>query len=76
MGALFHFFPLFFAALLSQVEAAIKHDVPRPDPFADPAHDPYNPLKYIASNTLTAIAFCKLYSHRYNFIIKALLRMY
>ncbi|EGO01945.1 hypothetical protein SERLA73DRAFT_177602 [Serpula lacrymans var. lacrymans S7.3] len=27
------------------------------DPFADPKHDPYNPLKYIASNTLTAIAF-------------------
>ena len=31
---------------------------PRPDPFVDPAHDPYNPLKYIVSNTLTSIAFC------------------
>jgi len=26
------------------------------DPFADPRDDPYNPLKYIASNTLTTIA--------------------
>ena len=30
------------------------------DPFADPKHDPFNPLKYITSNTLTAIAICKL----------------
>ncbi|KAE9410615.1 RTA1-like protein [Gymnopus androsaceus JB14] len=28
-----------------------------PNPFADPKDDPYNPLKYIASNTLTAVAF-------------------
>ncbi|TFY79972.1 hypothetical protein EWM64_g4039 [Hericium alpestre] len=27
------------------------------DPFADPKDDPYNPLGYIASNTLTTIAF-------------------
>ncbi|KAA1466425.1 RTA1-domain-containing protein [Dentipellis sp. KUC8613] len=27
------------------------------DPFADPRNDPYNPLRYIASNTLTLIAF-------------------
>ncbi|KZP32996.1 RTA1-domain-containing protein [Athelia psychrophila] len=33
-------------------------DIPRPaDPFADPKDDPYNPLKYIANDVLTAIAF-------------------
>ncbi|KAJ7284011.1 RTA1-like protein [Mycena rebaudengoi] len=38
--------------------ARMKNDRgPRPDPFKDPAHDPYNPLRYIASNVLTAIAF-------------------
>lgn len=37
---------------------AIKITITRPDPFVDPRHDPYNPLKYIASNTLTGIAFC------------------
>ncbi|KAH9482709.1 Protein RTA1 [Psilocybe cubensis] len=47
---------LLLSALLSSVNGAIKHNVPRPDPFADPRHDPYNPLKYIASNTLTGIA--------------------
>ncbi|ESK96060.1 integral to membrane protein [Moniliophthora roreri MCA 2997] len=31
---------------------------PRPqDPYADPENDAYNPLRYIASNTLTGIAF-------------------
>lgn len=30
------------------------------DPFADPKNDPYNPLRYIASNVLTGIAFGKL----------------
>lgn len=36
-------------------------DYPRPaDPFADPANDPYNPLRYIASNVLTGIAFGRL----------------
>ncbi|KAF9057621.1 RTA1 like protein-domain-containing protein [Panaeolus papilionaceus] len=44
------------ATLVPCVEAAIKHNIPRPDPFADPKNDPYNPLKYIASNTLTGIA--------------------
>lgn len=40
------------------VEAAVQN-LPRPsNPFADPKHDPYNPLKYIASNVLTGIAFC------------------
>jgi len=27
------------------------------DPFADPRHDPCNPLDYIPSNTLTAVTF-------------------
>jgi len=48
---------VFLLGLVSRAEAVIKHNVPRPDPFIDPRHDPYNPLKYIASNTLTAIAF-------------------
>ncbi|KAI9574463.1 RTA1-domain-containing protein [Boletus coccyginus] len=30
---------------------------PPSNPFLDPKNDPYNPLRYIASNTLTAIAF-------------------
>lgn len=31
---------------------------PRPaDPYADPANDIYNPLRYIASNALTSVAF-------------------
>ncbi|KAF8913953.1 RTA1-like protein [Gymnopilus junonius] len=44
-------------SLVSQASAAIKQTLPRPDPFVDPKHDPYNPLKYIASNVLTGIAF-------------------
>lgn len=42
----------------SLVDGAVHTNLPRPNPFIDPAHDPYNPLKYIASNTLTGIAFC------------------
>jgi len=30
---------------------------PPSNPYLDPKDDPYNPLRYIASNTLTAIAF-------------------
>ncbi|KAF9485300.1 RTA1-like protein [Pholiota conissans] len=49
---------LFFLSELASIASAALHtNLPRPDPFADPRHDPYNPLKYIASNTLTAIAF-------------------
>lgn len=33
---------------------------PPADPFLDPKNDPYNPLKYIASDILTAIAFSEL----------------
>ncbi|KAJ6490400.1 RTA1-like protein [Mycena vitilis] len=48
--------PLLFAASL--VQAAVKDTRPHPaDPFADPANDPFNPLRYIASDVLTAIAF-------------------
>ncbi|KAF5388158.1 hypothetical protein D9615_000468 [Tricholomella constricta] len=32
------------------------------DPYADPKNDPYNPLRYITSNTLTAIAFSLILS--------------
>lgn len=28
------------------------------DPFADPQHDRKNPLRYITSNTLSAVSFC------------------
>jgi hypothetical protein len=45
-----------FLLALGTVVDARKINVPRPNPFVDPRHDPYNPLKYIASNTLTAIA--------------------
>lgn len=45
-------------SVLALALPAIATDVlPRPaDPFADPKHDPYNPLKYIASDVLTGIA--------------------
>lgn len=39
---------------------AASQNLPRPaNPFADPKNDPYNPLKYIASNALTGVAFCE-----------------
>ncbi|KAF5390673.1 hypothetical protein D9757_002745 [Collybiopsis confluens] len=52
-------FGLFWVLSLAlSVYAAKKTDLPRPaDPFADPRHDPYNPLRYIASNILTGISF-------------------
>ncbi|THV08489.1 RTA1-like protein [Dendrothele bispora CBS 962.96] len=54
-------FFLSLLALLPSAFAARGPVLPRPaDPFADPRHDPYNPLKYIASNALTAIAFSLL----------------
>ena len=49
-------------AVLSTVSSAgivVKHPIPRPDPFVDPKHDPYNPLRYIATNSLTGVAFCQ-----------------
>ena len=33
--------------------------MPVPWVFTDPKHDPFNPLTYITSNTLTAIAICE-----------------
>jgi hypothetical protein len=49
--------------LITPVEAA---NAPRPaNPFADPKHDPYNPLKYIASNALTGVAFCGWFSRQF-----------
>jgi len=39
------------------VDAARPSVPPTADPFADPHDDPNNPLRYIASNVLTAIAF-------------------
>ena len=32
------------------------------DPWADPKNDPLNPLRYIASNTLTTVAFGMLHT--------------
>lgn len=55
--ALLYVLPLVLALYSASVDAK-GPTLPRPaDPFADPAHDPYNPLRYIASNVLTAIAF-------------------
>jgi len=48
-----------FAILALMIPAVIGQTVVGPpvNPFLDPQNDPYNPLKYIPSNTLTAIAF-------------------
>ncbi|TFK55933.1 RTA1-like protein [Heliocybe sulcata] len=49
---------LLAAVLLVAPASAKAPTIPRPaDPFADPKDDVYNPLRYIANNTLTAIAF-------------------
>ncbi|KAG7096893.1 hypothetical protein E1B28_004299 [Marasmius oreades] len=45
------------ATIFPAVVQARTHSIPRLDPYADPKHDVYNPLRYIASDTLTAIAF-------------------
>lgn len=45
--------------LLLTATAILAQDTTTPftvDPFADPKNDPFNPLKYIASNALTATA--------------------
>jgi hypothetical protein len=47
--------------------AKLAPTVPRPaNPFLDPKRDPYNPLKYIASNVLTAVAFSEFYQHTFS----------
>ncbi|KAL0949497.1 hypothetical protein HGRIS_009551 [Hohenbuehelia grisea] len=51
-------FPLLvtvFCCCLAQAQS--PHFTIPADPFADPKHDPLNPLRYIASNALTAISF-------------------
>ncbi|EIW82130.1 RTA1-domain-containing protein [Coniophora puteana RWD-64-598 SS2] len=52
---------LLFSAASSLVEPALARqpNIPPPpsNPYLDPKDDPYNPLRYIASNTFTAIAF-------------------
>ncbi|KAG6837420.1 hypothetical protein H0H93_009514 [Arthromyces matolae] len=43
---------------LTPAGAIIHHTVPHPaNPYLDPKNDPYNPLRYITSNVLTAVAF-------------------
>ncbi|KAI0789774.1 RTA1 like protein-domain-containing protein [Abortiporus biennis] len=51
-----------FIFLLSTATSSFaqKHNgtlTPPADPFADPKNDPFNPLRYIASNSLTAVSF-------------------
>ncbi|KAH9891035.1 RTA1-like protein [Cubamyces lactineus] len=45
---------ILFASLVSSAQADDR--TPPPWEFTDPKHDPYNPLQYIANNTLSAIA--------------------
>ena len=47
------------ACLALFVASADAAYMPVPWVFTDPRHDPYNPMQYIASNTLTAIAICE-----------------
>ncbi|KAI0036771.1 RTA1-like protein [Vararia minispora EC-137] len=48
----------FLAAIAVAHARQFGPQLPHPaNPFADPKNDPYNPLGYIASDTLTAIAF-------------------
>lgn len=47
-------------AVLALLTPAVNSQItvgPPANPFPDPKEDPYNPLRYIASNTLTTIAF-------------------
>lgn len=49
---------LVFLSVSNLHAAAYSPELPRPaDPFMNPKDDPYNPLGYIASNTLTSTAF-------------------
>lgn len=44
-------------ALIALALCALAQAPPHPaDPYADPAHDPYNVLRYIPSNTLTGVS--------------------
>jgi hypothetical protein len=49
---------LFILNFASPCLAKLGSIEPRPaNPFLDPKNDPFNPLKYVASDVLTAIAF-------------------
>ncbi|KAG6917911.1 hypothetical protein DXG01_000520 [Tephrocybe rancida] len=48
---------LFLLAVAGQTAAIVARPSSPGDPYADPKNDPYNPLRYITSNVLTAIAF-------------------
>lgn len=50
---------LLLLATAAYVEAAKQKQICSADPLADPKNDPCNPLRYIPSNTLTAIALSK-----------------
>lgn len=51
---------LVYLSILALATSAAGQTVgPPANPFLDPKDDPYNPLRYIASNALTAIAFGK-----------------
>lgn len=50
------------AGFAASAEAAY---MPVPWVFTDPKNDPFNPLRFIASDTLTAIAFCACLSPRF-----------
>ncbi|KAH7914178.1 RTA1 like protein-domain-containing protein [Hygrophoropsis aurantiaca] len=45
------------SGVIHHVQAALIPTGPPADPFLDPKDDMYNPLRYIASNILTGIAF-------------------
>ncbi|KAH8091067.1 RTA1-like protein [Cristinia sonorae] len=58
ISSLFTWSFLFFSSLSFVLAIDRSHFPPHPaDPYADPKNDPYNPLRYIASNVLTAISF-------------------
>lgn len=55
--------------LVTPTTARVGPVIPCPaDPFIDPKHDPCNPLKYIASDVLTGIAFGEFF-HYFSFLL-------
>ena len=57
-GALASWFCAMVTVLAACVASAEAAYMPVPWVFTDPKHDPFNPLQYIANNTLSAIAIC------------------
>ncbi|PSS05419.1 hypothetical protein PHLCEN_2v3908 [Hermanssonia centrifuga] len=57
LGRLFSLQALFLLVLATSTAYAGSHNgiAPPADPFASPQTDPYNPLKYITTNSLTAV---------------------